>query len=206
MRWTIAIAALAVLLVTMACGATRLQRAWIAPDVTSLRIHKVVAVALSRNPDRRRAMETSIVDQFHSAAPQVQATPSSTLISDSELRNEAVVRERLEQAGFDAQVVMRVTDVNRRDVYIPGRTSLVPEYYRTFWGYYRYWVPIAYQPGYIERDRDVEVETALYDTAQEGRLVYSAVSRTLNPSSAADLAKDVTHEVVKDIKDKGLLH
>ena len=195
----------AALLVTAGCAATRLQHAWIAPDVTSLRIHKVVAIALSRNPGRRRAMEASMVDQLRRTAPQVQATQSSTIISDADLRNEDRVREQLQKAGFDAEIVMRVTDVNRSDVYVPGTTTFVPEYYRTFWGYYRYWVPIAYQPGYVERDRDVQVETALYSTARDGQLVYSAMSRTLNPSSAADLAKDVTHEVVKDIKDKGLL-
>ena len=202
-RWAGALAALAALLVMTACATTRLQRAWIAPDAGSLRIHKVVAIALSQNPGRRRAMEASIVDQLRTAAPRVEAIQSSTLISDADVRNEDLVRERLEHAGFDAQIVMRVVDVDRRDVYVPGQ--FVPEYYRTFWGYYRHWMPIAYDPGYVERERDVQVETALYETAQDGRLVYSALSHTLNPSSAADLATDVTHAVVKDIKSKGLL-
>jgi len=42
-------------------------------------------------------------------------------------------------------------------------------------------------------------------TAGDGELVYAAVSRTLNPNSASDLAKDVTGTVAKDLKEKGLL-
>jgi hypothetical protein len=198
------IAILALLLMVAGCASTRLQRAWIAPDVGTLKIGRVVAIAFSNNPGRRRAMESSIADEIRKAAPEVEVIQSSTLVSDADLRNEEKARASLERAGFDAQLVMRVTDVNRTDVYVPGRTRVVPQYYRTFWGYYRYWVPIAYEPGYVERDRDVQVETALYSTAERGGLVYTAVSRTLNPSSAADLAEDVTSVVVKDLKEKRL--
>jgi hypothetical protein len=182
-----------------------LERAWVTPEPGAVNIHRVVAIALSNNPGRRRAMEASMVEQIREKAPSVEATESSTLINDTDIREEARVRERLERAGFDAQLVMRVTDVTRRDVYVPGRTTVAPLYYRTFWGYYRYWAPIAYEPGYIEHDRDVSVETELYSASGDGELLYSAMSHTLNPSSAADLAKDVTGVVAKDLKEKGIL-
>jgi hypothetical protein len=83
-----------------------------------------------------------------------------------------------------------------------GEAWVVPEYYRTFWGYYRHWIPVSYEPGYVERDRDVQVETALYSATSDGELIYSAISRTLNPNSPADLAKDVTSLVARKLRDK----
>jgi hypothetical protein len=199
------LAATALLVFCSACATTNLNSTWIKPELASLRINSVVAMAISKNPARRRAMEASMVEQIRDKAPEVTATESSTLIDDDDLRNESRVREHLDGAGFDAQLVMRVTDVNRHDVYVPGRTTFVPSYYRTFWGYYRYWVPIAYEPGYIEHERDVRVETELYLADAGGELVYSAVSQTFNPNSPADLAKEVTGAVAKDLKEKGLL-
>jgi hypothetical protein len=199
------LSALALLLLLAACASTQLSRSWVKSDVRNVNIRRMVTMALSSSPGRRRAMEASMAEQIRDKAPEVDVTESSTLIDDTDIREESRVRERLERAGFDAQMVMRVTDVARQDVYVPGRTTVVPQYYRTFWGYYRHWVPIAYEPGYVEHDRDVEVETDLYASSEGGELVYASISHTLNPSSAADLAKDVTGVVAKDLKDKGLL-
>lgn len=195
---------LAVLALAAACASTELQQSWVRPNLGPLTFKKVAAVAIARDPARRRMMEDSMVGEIQHVAPDVQATASYTVIED--MTNKDKVREQFEQRGFDSSIVMRVTDVNRQDVYVPGRTIEAPVAYRTFWGYYDYWVPIAFQPGYVEQYRDVRVETEGYAFAGGGGdLVYSAVSRTLDPSSPADLANDVTSVVTRDMRDKGLL-
>jgi hypothetical protein len=199
------LAGLMLVFVASGCGATRLERAWVSPEVDALNVRRIVTIALSNDPGRRRAMEASMAEEIRDQIPGVAVTESSTLISDTDIRDEARVRDRLESAGFDARMVMRITDIDRQDVYVPGRTTGVPAYYRTFWGYYRYWVPISYEPGYVEHNRDVQVETAMYSTAGDGELVYSAVSQTLNPAYVADLAEHVTSVVAKDLKEKGVL-
>jgi hypothetical protein len=195
---------IAVVLLMTGCASTRLRTTWVNPNASSVSIHRVVAIALSNDPVRRRMMEASMVAQIREKAPGVTAIESSTLINDQDLRNEEAVRGLLERADVDAELVMRVTGVRRSDVYVPGQTTYVPEYYRTFWGYYRYWTPIAYQPGYVEPQRDVQVETELY-AKPNGDLMYSALSRTLNPGSAADLAQDATSVVAEDLNARGLL-
>jgi hypothetical protein len=203
-RLALACAGLATVFLMISCASTQLRQTWVNPNVSNVRIHKVIAIALSKDPARRRMMEASMVEQIRDKTPEVTAIESSTLIPDETLSNEDELRRVLERADADAELVMRVTNVQRSDLYVPGRTTYVPEYYRTFWGYYRYWVPVAYEPGYVERQRDVQVETELY-VKPGGDLVYSALSRTLNPSSAADLAHDVTGVVAKDLNEKGLL-
>jgi hypothetical protein len=149
-------------------------------------------------------MEQAMAAEIRDEAPGVEAVPSRSILSESEIADEVRVREHIAQTRFDGAVVMRITDVERRDVFVPGRTTVVPAYYRTFWGYYRYWAPIAYEPGYIERTRDVQVETQVY-AMPAGDLVYSAVSRTLNPSSAADLAERVAKVVTKELRERGFI-
>jgi hypothetical protein len=192
------------LFLLIGCATTQLRHTWVNPNIRNVRIQRIVAIALTRDPVRRRMMEASMVQQLRDQFPEVTATESSTLISDQDLRDEAKVRQQLERAGADAELVMRVANVRRSDLYVPGSTTYIPEYYRTFWGYYRYWVPIAYEPGYIERDRDVQVETELY-AKPNGDLAYSALSGTLNPTSPSSLARDVTSVVAKDLREKGLV-
>jgi hypothetical protein len=198
-------AAVLVLLLSIACASTRLESSWVKPDVGQLKFKKIVAAALTRNPGRRRMLEDAMVAEIRSAAPSVQAVPSYTVVPDNLIREEERVRERIERAGFDGVVMLRITDVSHQDTYVPGRVAYAPVHYRTLWGYYRHWTPVAYRPGYVERDRNVSVETILYSTGGDADMVYAAVSRTVNPTSPKDLVEGVARAVVKDMKKKGLL-
>jgi hypothetical protein len=196
---------LAALTVSACASSTQLQSSWVKPDTGPLNFRKIVAIAITKDPARRRAMEETMTSELKRAEPDVVAVPSYTLINDNDMNKEGRVREEVNRAGFDGAIFMRVTDVSRQDVYVPGQTTYAPTYYRSFWGYYHYWAPIAYEPGYIERDTNVQVETEVYSTAGDGELVYSAVSRTLNPSSSSDLVADVASVVTHDMKAKGLI-
>jgi hypothetical protein len=189
---------------TTACGATRVQRSWTNPDVGPMTFRNVVTVAMTKDPGRRQSMEEAMAGEIEDEAPGVEAVPSRSILSDSEINDERRVRDHLAQTKYDAAIVMRVTDVDRRDVFVPGRTVSVPVYYRTFWGYYQYWAPIAYEPGYVERNQDVQVETLVY-AMPKGELVYSAMSRTLNPASSADLVESVASVVTDELQARGFL-
>src|SRR5262245_42335368 len=95
-----------ILLLMVACATTRLQHTWVSPEAVALNPQRMVAMSLSRDPGRRRAMEASIAEQIREKIPGVEVTESSTLLNDQEIRDEGRVRERLEAAGFDARIVM----------------------------------------------------------------------------------------------------
>jgi hypothetical protein len=168
-----------------------------------LHFRDVVTIAVTPSSARRRMMEEVMAGEIHRVAPNVQAVASYTLIGDKDVNNnESHFRDQINQAGFYGAVFLRVTDVTRQDVYIPGGAA--PGYYRTFWGYYRYWTPIAFEPTYVERDTNVQVETEVYSTAGEGELVYSAISRAVDPTSP-DLVRKVGAIVASDMRSRGLL-
>lgn len=198
-----AVAATAALGVACAAG-TRVQSSWSNPTVTPTPLRHILAIAITKDPGRRQMMEEAMASEIVEEAPGVEAMPSRSILSDTEIADEARVRDHLAQTKFDGAIVMRITDVERRDVFVPGRTAVVPVYYRTFWGYYRYWAPISYEPAYVEQTKTVQVETQVY-AMPRGELVYSAISRTLNPSSAADLAERVASVVTKELRERGFV-
>src|SRR4051794_15472521 len=79
-RLSVSLAGLSVLVLVNACSATRLQSAWVKPDLQTLHLRRVVAIAITKNPARRRSMEASIAEQIRDAAPEVEVTESSSLI------------------------------------------------------------------------------------------------------------------------------
>jgi hypothetical protein len=175
------------------------------PGVGELSFKKVVAQAYSKNGRRRRMLEDAMVAEIRRVAPEVEVVPDYTLVPDEAVPDEARMRATIEREGFDGAVVLRITDTRVQDTYIPGRTVFAPVYYRTFWGYYRYWTPVAYDPGFVERNRAVQVETVVYSLKDDGEMVYAAVSSTLNPNSASDLVERVARVVARDMREKGLL-
>jgi len=187
-----------------ACAGTRVQSSWTNPTVSPAPFRHVVAIALTKDPGRRQMMEDAMAAEIRDEAPAVETLASRAILSDAEIADEARLRDHLAVTRFDGAIVMRITDVERRDVFVPGRTTVVPVNYRTFWSYYRYWAPIAYEPGFIERTRNVQVESQVY-RMPDGDLVYSAISRTLNPASAADLAERVAGVVTKELRQRGFI-
>lgn len=200
-RLLIPVTAAAVVLAS-ACGGARVQSAWSNPAVSPAPFRNLLAAAITKDPGRRQMMEDAMTAALRDEAPAAETVASRSILSESEITDEARVRDHLALTRFDGAIVMRITDVERGDVFVPGRTTVVPAWYRTFWGYYRYWAPIAYEPGYIERRRNVQVETLVY-ALPAGDLVYSAISRPLDPASADELAARVARVVARDLRQRG---
>jgi hypothetical protein len=187
----------------VACASTVLERSWVKPDIGALTFKKTVAVALTRDESRRRLMEDAMVVEIQRTAPDVQAVASYVAVPD--LTRTDAVRSQFEQRAFDSAVVMRVTDVRQTHHWVPGSADEAPETYRTFWGYFGYWTPVIYAPEYVDRGRDVQVETEVYAfVGGGGDLVYAALSQTVDPTSSTDLVNGVTSVVSHDLKEKGL--
>jgi hypothetical protein len=175
------------------------------PGIGELSFKKVVAQALSKDGTQRRMLEDAMVREIRRVAPNVEVVAGYTLIPDEAVQDEPSVRATIERAGFDGAVMIRITDVSVQDTWVPGRTVYTPVYYRTFWGYYRYWTPVMYDPGFVQRDQSVQVETVVYSLQGDGEMVYAAVSSTLNPSSSRDLVERVASVVARDMREKRLI-
>jgi hypothetical protein len=184
-----------------ACGTnTYVVASWKDPAVQQIAFRKVVAVAPNRDPAIRRAMEDQLVDEI---SPTAQAVPSYTLFSDADIGNEAAVRQRVRDLGFDGAVVMRVVAVSKEHTWVPGMYSGAYYAYGG-WPLYGYGGWPMYDPGYLRTDTVVRVQTSVY-SLRDDRIVWASTSKTIDPGNVRKLVDKVARAVGKEMKKQGLI-
>ncbi len=200
-RWTSAALSLLALLGT-SCASTSLQGVWKAKD-TGGEVKKVLVIALTRSGTGRRALERQFVARLQQE--KTVAVDSSRFDPEGGKLDRAAVEELVKREGFDAVLLSRLVDVHREAHYVPTGYAGYGPYGGGFYGYYGYAYPTVYSAGYVAESTSVQVETQLFRTEGEGRLVWSTVSETLDPSSVEGAASDVAGAVVKRMREDKIL-
>jgi hypothetical protein len=178
----------------LACASTRITSTWRDPGVRALQFRKVVGVALARDATLRRLAE----DEFVRALGPDTALAGYAVIPDEEVEDRDKARTRVEAAGADGVVVFRLVGVETEQRWVP------PTSYGHAWGYWGWAAPVVYDPGYLQTDRIVQVETTAYRVS-DARLVWAARSETFNPESAEDLIAGVVRAVVDAMREEALV-
>jgi hypothetical protein len=196
-RLAAALAALAVLGAALGCATTRIETQWKDPATTAkdLAFRRVIVIAQMDDGTTRRVAEDELV-RVLAASPRaqargMQAAPSYPLLSAEDLKDVATMRAKVEAAGFDGAVVMRLIASEERVSYMPG-------HYEYGWGRV-----ISYDPGYTRIDQIARIETSLYSVTQ-GKRLWSGVTRTLNPSDVPGLVEEVARAVGHELQAQGL--
>ncbi|HTP41099.1 MAG TPA: hypothetical protein VML36_01635 [Nitrospiria bacterium] len=185
------------LTILTACTGTTLQDSWLDPSIKSgQHFKKIAVIVMSRDPMIRRTAEDTLVSRI----TRTQAVPAYSLLSESDEEDSGRVKARLQEAGVDGVVVMRMIGVDKQTSWVPGN---YPPAYGGFGSYWGYAHPMAYSPGYLQTDTIVQVETNVYSLADD-KLVYAARSETFNPTSAASMVKEIANAIAADLKKRGL--
>ena len=184
---------LALLLFTLGagCASTSLQGVWKTPD-TGGKVNKVLVIGLTRSDTGRRALERQFVSHF--SQHKTQAVDSSHFQPDGAKLDRAMIGEIIKREGFDAVLLSRLVDVHKEAHYVPSGYATYGG--AGFYGYYGYAWPGVYSPGYVSESTNVQVETQLFRTAGEGKLVWSTISETVDPSGIDDAAGGIAGAVV----------
>jgi len=186
------------------CATSRIENAWVEPSATpqSFALKQVLVIARASDGVLRRATEDAM-DRALTAGPRGQSGelkvhPSYTLLDDRELTDAAAARKKVEAAGYDGAVLIRFVSSHQEVNVTP------PSYGGGFWGYYGYGGgAMMYDPGTVRTDTILKLQVNIYSLA-EGKLLWSGVSRTLNPSKIEKLVGDVADAVRDDLKERGL--
>jgi hypothetical protein len=172
-----------------ACGgSTTIEQSWTAPNARAERLHKVVTLFISEDGATRRAAEDKLALDLMQKG--VQATPAYALLSDQELQDLNAAKQKLAQLGYDGVVTMRLVDKEHELQYMPGDFDA-------------YWGLAWYEPGYAYTETIVRMETNAY-SLRSNRLVWSALSKTVDPSGSKGLIKDVSKVVAEQLTKRGL--
>ena len=187
----------AVTLLLAGCADTVKVNSWTAPGVTSLRLKKIVVVALARQELNRRLIENRVAAQITKIPVVVshELIPGVLAKEDRDRLTKAV-----EASGADAIVVMRLTNSNM--VVQRGGSIGRPMEYMTFQGYYG----TVYDGSYfgddrrtIGSDKILTIETNVYDVKTQ-KLLWSGVTESTKDFIEVQNVGALATEVAKKLK------
>lgn len=191
-RW---ILASLTLLAPLACASTQLTSTFVDPHFAGEPFEKLLVVGLGASPGGRAAFENAVADQL--AAQAVLGVASGNLITAAEDLSRESVRGWVETDGYDAVLVTRLVDARK------SATYHAPSY-ATFYDYWGFYGSHLTSPGYLVETTTVFIESTLFDAAT-GKVVYSAESKSFQPSSRDEVIRELVPLLVGDLTKRGLV-
>ena len=214
MKLTQAIVALELLLVVTAvgslmliggCASTQLVDLWKDPSYQAAPLKKIMIIAMPKDQTRRRIWEDAFVSALAEDKAGTVAIPSYQLFPDK-LPDTLAIAEKTKEEGFDGVLVVARVESSKQKTNVPGYVSEEPvDVYRRRWGAYTTRWTTVYHPGYTEVQRVLSVHTDLLLPQEEGRLVWSATSKEIDPSSPSQFRGSVADLVMDKLAKQGIV-
>ncbi len=158
----------ATVLALCACASTPFISTWTAPDAQSLNpAGRTIAVVFVSRDESQRRED-----------------------------GEATLA-RLEEAGVNGVVVMRIVGKDQRITYTPNYAVLGS--YNGFGPYWDYGWDTVYEPGSLQTDAPVSIETLVCSLDRGGKLVWASASHTINPGDLDGMISRVADATVKEM-------
>jgi len=175
----------------------RILTAWVDPDRPEKKYTTVFIGAIIE----RNALKFAIEDDLGAAAKKkgfkvvkgYEVFPPN--FNKDNMRDEQVVLNAIKKKGCDVILTIAIIDVKSETHYVQGSSysySPYVGYGYGFYGYYNYWGPTVYSPGYYTSDKTYYVEANAYDVETQ-KLFWSVQSKAENPESIEKSSKEYTN-------------
>jgi|WetSurMetagenome_2_1015567.scaffolds.fasta_scaffold245626_1 hypothetical protein len=195
---------ISVALLLGSCGATQLTNLWVDPAYSGQSLKKIMIVAFRKDPVNRRMWEDALVNGMASHGISTSAVPSYRLFPNDIPKPDSM-KGFIETQRFDGVLVIARIERDTLTNQMPGYTSneLVTEYSDKWQTYVSHYEDV-YHAGPADTSMAVSVQTdLLLPHGNEGQLVWSATSQSINPASRDEFRAEVANTVVKQlIKDR----
>jgi hypothetical protein len=198
-----ALTTLIALIVLPGCATTAFNSTWRAPDAQPVALHgkKIAAVVMTRNTTNRHVAEDALAAEITKRGGI--GIPSYRFLSDESPADPDSARKLLADTGVDGVITMRVIGREEVKTWVPTTWTTRP-HYPTWSGYWGFGWREVYQPGYLQTDTIVSVETLVYSFVQD-KLLWAGMSETLNPSRSDQLVRELAGKVASQLEKEGLL-
>ncbi|WP_109698602.1 glycoside hydrolase family 18 protein [Chitinophaga deserti] len=194
-----------------ACGTTtQVTNFWRTPDAPQKTYHTIFIAAMVHNVGAKQSIENNLAaaaqNKGYKAIKSGDIFPPN--FTKENVPSKEAILNRVRELGCDAIFTMAVVDKTSETRYVPGSGPYAPYpawgWYGSFWGYYNYWYPTMYNPGYYTTDKTYFLESNMYD-AQTESLLFSVQSESINPGSIEDFSRSYTKSLVQALERQGLL-
>lgn len=196
------------LLLFAGCSQSRITSSWKAPEVQPHSFEKILVLGLVKENDRelQQKMEEHLVGDLGRMGYEAESSLKVFGPKAFENQTEEAALTQLRHSGFDAVITVVLLDKEKEKRYVAGNIYYSPYsfYYRRFWGYRSTLVYRIYEPGYYVTDTRYFWETNFYEL-KEQHLLYSAQSRSFDPSSAETMGHEYGLMITKDLVKQKIL-
>jgi hypothetical protein len=195
-------------LLLAACSSTNVTNSWKDKSVEQASFRKVLVIAMLPEKDRslRQQMENELVDDLAKKGYSAMSSYAEYGPKAFAGMGEKQVLQQLDRNKIDGVITVSLLNTEQSEDYVPGSVRYEPyavvynRFYRSYQTYYNR----IYTPGYTDKQTNYFFETNLYDV-NSNKLLYSAQSKSFDPSSASQIANEVSKAVVKDMQKNGIL-
>lgn len=201
------------LTILSACGtSTLITGSWRKPNATANNYKRIFISAITSNVPAKEGVENGLASQLQQRGlmpiKSIDAFPPN--YNDRDRSNKTMVMDKILSTNPDAILTIALINKEHETHYVHtgGGAYYNPGfrygYYNNFWNYYNNWSPSLYNPGYYEEDKVYYLETNLYDAKSE-QLIWSAQSKTYNPSGIDSFLKGYVKSILKEMNKDGLI-
>lgn len=192
-----------ILFIISGCSNTKLLTSWKAPDEPAPAFKKVLVIALMTDKDRklRENVENVIVKDLQANGINAGSALAEYGPKAFDEKNENAALKVIQDKGYDGTFTIALLDKSKEKRYNPGMITYRPI---RFWGYYRSVFARVYEPGYYAVSNQFILEANFYNLNPD-KLIYSAQTKTVDPSSPLSLATEFSTKLFADMKQKGLI-
>ncbi len=196
-----------VLVFATSCLSTKISASWKDPDYTGKKFEKILVWGLSDDISARATVEDEVayflnLEKIASVSGSDIAPPNRKALPHDIEESKAVLNKN----GFDGVLTMGLIDKKEETRYVEGSGYYQPMaygYYGSFYSYYPYMYGNVYQPGHYATSEHIYIETNLWDV-ETGKLVWSAQTETVDPSSIENFANSYARDIVGELIKKGI--
>jgi hypothetical protein len=197
-------------LILSGCGPSQqITGSWINPERSeNMPFKKIFVMVMSPNTANNFQIEDRLAGIISARGQEYVLSsmvfPPNTRISENFTREQ--MAEAIRRTGCDAVFILSEVDVMSVETYHPGVSYSAYDYnhYRSFYGYYNYYYPMIYSPGYYSTDRTFYIETIFFDLDKDEPL-WLIMSEAYNPTSLDNWFEVYMRQLLDELRREGLI-
>ncbi|MFL5320384.1 MAG: hypothetical protein ACJ790_12060 [Myxococcaceae bacterium] len=189
------------------CATTYVTNSWTSPAVQApeQRPKKTLVVALFPTEAARRTLEDNLSGRLGHEG--VMAVPANRFFNDPSEINRDSLQQVAQREGFDSVVMSRFMGIHYGYYTSPSPTFGVGMGFGGYYGYAPYFGAGGnwYYPDQVYPQEEAVVQTSLFDTRNNGKLLWSATSKTVDPTQSEHEMGVIASKVVKRMQKDAVL-
>lgn len=190
----------------LSCSNTKITSSWKAENSSTKIYHNIMVWGILTEKDStlRKQMETHLVNDLVSKGYH---TISSLEVYGSWAYKKLTQKEIVDQfknSGVDAVITIALLDKAKEQVYVPAGILSNPAAFDNVDKYYSAVYDKVFSPAYYVSTTSYFWESNLFEVPED-KLVYSAKTKSFDPSSTARLAHENGLSILKDMLKKKVI-